>query len=169
MDNSQGGRDRRSEGPGAPKQSELDQVRVWYNKTSCIFKITDSHTFRKLLDEVIMYWSLEPSKNVLVNAQNFIWPLNASVREVIGGLPGGPDGPDSIIKVWNRNLRDRVTFDSWMMQEEKEEKRRIEEDMQRSVMHAVIYGDDTMSHDDAFGSKSGTTVPGGPDSTGGER
>ena len=41
--------------------------------------------------------------------------------------------------------------------------------MQRKIKRAVIYGDDTMSHDDAFGSKSGTTVPGGPDSTGGER
>ena len=60
---------------------ELNKVKVWYNKTSCTFKVTDLHTFRDLLDEVIQYWSLQPAKNVLVNAQNFIWPLNASVRE----------------------------------------------------------------------------------------
>ncbi len=144
------GNGRNSDGsPGA--HGELDQVRVWYNKTSCIFKITDHHTFRKLLDEVIMYWSLEPSKNVLVNAQNFIWPLNASVREVIGGLPGGSDGPESIIKVWNRDLRERVTFDSWIMQEEKEEKRRMEEDMQREIEHAVVAGGSSVGGDGAFG------------------
>lgn len=121
-------------------RAELDEVRVWYKKTSCIFKITDQHTFRKLLDEVIMYWSLEPSKNVLVNAQNFIWPLNASVREVIGSLPGGSHGSESIIKVWNRDFKEKVTFNSWILKEEKKEKHRKEEDMKRKLEYDVVHG-----------------------------
>ena len=92
---------------------------------------------------------------MLVNAQNFIWPLNASVREVIGGLPGGSSGPESIIKVWNRDLRERVTFDSWILQEEKEEKRRMEEDMQLKIEHEVVHGINGMGGDGIFGGGGG--------------
>jgi hypothetical protein len=77
-----GGGGKRRSGASSGDQassSELNKVKVWYNKTSCTFKVTDLHTFRDLLEEVIQYWSLQPSKNVLVNAQNFVWPLNASV------------------------------------------------------------------------------------------
>ena len=54
-------------------ESVVSQVRVWYGHTSCLFKITDNHTFKMLLDEVLTYWSLEPAKNVLVNESNFVW------------------------------------------------------------------------------------------------
>ena len=50
----------------------LNEVRVWYGHTSCLFKISESHTFKLLIDEVLTYWSLEPSKNVLVNESNFV-------------------------------------------------------------------------------------------------
>ena len=117
---------------------ELNRVKVWYNKTSCTFKVTELHTFRDLLDEVIQYWSLQPSKNVLVNAQNFIWPLNASVREVIGALPEGKDDPSAIIKVWNRDHRDTVTFDQWIMREEKLQKDREENEQHQKLQQAVL-------------------------------
>jgi|EP00505_MAST-04D_sp_SCG-Rhode-Island_P003978 hypothetical protein len=86
----------------------LNEVRVWYGHTSCLFKISESHTFKLLLDEVLTYWSLEPSKNVLVNESNFVWPLNASVREVLAG-----DSGETKIKVWNREAEAEAKF-NWV-------------------------------------------------------
>jgi hypothetical protein len=133
---------------------ELNIVKVWYNKTSCEFKVTDLHTFRDLLDEVIKYWSLQPSKNVLVNAQNFIWPLNASVREVIGALPEGKDDPGAIIKVWNRENTEKVTFDQWILHEEKIQKDREETEQQEQMQRAILGERGRAKNGDASSSSS---------------
>jgi len=172
-----GGNGSGGSGPGgkASGGGELNRVKVWYNKTSCTFKVTELHTFRDLLDEVIQYWSLEPSKNVLVNAQNFIWPLNASVREVIGALPDGKDDPSAIIKVWNRDQRDTVTFDQWILHEDKLQKDREESEQHRKLQSAVLdnndesgrggfkmeMDDDTGASSGGSGSKTGGTAAGG--------
>ncbi len=107
---------------GSSTGGVLNEVRVWYGHTSCLFKVTENHTFKLLLDEVLTYWSLEPSKNVLVNESNFVWPLNASVREVLAGDTG-----DTKIKVWNREAEAEAKF-NWVSNDSKmQEDRKVEE------------------------------------------
>jgi hypothetical protein len=104
----------------------LNQVRVWFGHTSCLFKITDNHTFKMLLDEVLTYWSLEPSKNVLVNESNFVWPLNATIREVLAG------NSNAKIKVRNREAEAEAKF-SWISHAAKmETDRKVDEDAEEA-------------------------------------
>ena len=108
-------------------ESVVNQVRVWYGHTSCLFKITDNHTFKMLLDEVLTYWSLEPAKNVLVNESNFVWPLNATIREVLGSSP-----TNTKIKVRNREAEAEAKF-SWVSHAAKiESDRKVDEDTEKA-------------------------------------
>jgi hypothetical protein len=105
----------------------VNQVRVWFGHTSCLFKITDNHTFKMLLDEVLTYWSLEPAKNVLVNESNFVWPLNATIREVLAG-----SSSNAKIKVKNREAEAEAKF-SWVSHAAKvESDRKVDEDAEEA-------------------------------------
>ena len=59
---------------------------------------------------------------------------------MIGALPEGKDDPGAVIKVWNRDNRDKVTFDQWIMREDKIQKER-EETEQMKQMQIAILGD----------------------------
>ena len=108
------------------KGGVMNEVRVWYGHTSCLFKITENHTFKSLLDEVLTYWSLESSKNVLVNESNFVWPLNANVREVLGGETG-----DTKIKVWNRRAEAEAKF-KWISNDTKMQEAKKAEELEQA-------------------------------------
>ena len=60
------------------------------------------------------------------------------VREVIGALPEGKDDPGAIIKVWNRDNSDRVTFDQWILHEEKLQRDREENEQMVQTSNVLL-------------------------------
>ena len=83
---------------------------------------------------------------------------------MIGALPEGKDDPGAVIKVWNRDNRDKVTFDQWIMREDKIQKER-EETEQMKQMQIAILGDSASKKEtnNTFGEVSN----GGGNSSGG--
>lgn len=82
---------------------------------------------------------LSPLSSLLIPHSSFFCLFSSpQVREVISALPEGKDDPGAIIKVWNRDNSDRVTFDQWILHEEKIQRDREENEQMVQTSNVLL-------------------------------
>eukprot|EP00949_MAST-11_sp_MAST-11-sp1_P003594 g3594.t1 len=62
---------------------DIERVLIIYGSKSCSFKVSESHSFERLLKEAVKYWSLDYKKHILADESNCVYPQGAPVTEVL--------------------------------------------------------------------------------------
>lgn len=109
--------------------------------SQCSFVVSPKHSFEELLLDAVSYWSLEPTKHVLVNESKVMWPSTANVRDAVRSFAAQNMGAKPMLRLYNREREVAKKF-AWL------EGRAKDGAVEESKENETGYGEGYFDNDD---------------------